>query len=394
MPRTDLARQLRLAAATTAVLALACTACTSKGSTTGGSATGSATGTSTSSTTGPATAPAPGTSSGTGQASASGPSASGASSDPSASPAGSDGPATPPPDPASVHANELGLVPVMMYHRLVAHAASDYERTPAEFESDLTFLEKNHFYPVTATDFVAGTIDIPAGDHPVVLTFDDGTTSQFALDADGKPKAGTAVAILEAFAAAHPDFPAVATFYVNQAPFGSKDGEQVLAWLHSHGFEVGVHTVHHLDLSTLTDAKVQSEIADNVKMIETAIPGYTPTTFALPFGSIPKDRALATSGSADGTTYHLAGVFAVGAGPSHSPYNAAFKASYIPRIRAEDQAQAKASDRPYISSSILPSLVSNTAELYTSDGDPKHVSYPKTTTIQVAPQWKSEAQPY
>src|SRR5947209_18311445 len=36
----------------------------------------------------------------------------------------------PPPPPASVKANELGLVPVLMYHRLVAHVASDYERTP------------------------------------------------------------------------------------------------------------------------------------------------------------------------------------------------------------------------------------------------------------------------
>src|SRR3954454_13096001 len=44
----------------------------------------------------------------------------------------------PPPPPASVKANELGLVPVLMYHRLVAKPASDYERSPEQFSGDLT----------------------------------------------------------------------------------------------------------------------------------------------------------------------------------------------------------------------------------------------------------------
>ena len=131
----------------------------------------------------------------------------------------------PPPSPASVHANELGKVPVLMYHKLTAHPTSDYERRPTDFIADLTYLEKHGFVPITAADFVAGKIDIPAGKHPVVFTFDDGTVSQFELGADGKPKPGTALALMQAFAATHPDFPAIATFYVNAAPFGTKAGE-------------------------------------------------------------------------------------------------------------------------------------------------------------------------
>ena len=313
-----------------------------------------------------------------------------ASAKPSASAAA---PSAPPPDPASVHANELGRVPVLMYHRIVEHPTGDYERSPADFVADLTYLEKNGFVPITLADFVAGKIDIPAGKHPVVLTFDDGTTSQFEL-VDGKPKAGTAYALMQTFAAAHPDFPAIASFYVNAAPFGTKAGEGALAYLTAHGSEVGVHTVHHYLLSSKTDAVVQSEIADNLAMIHTADPAQKITTMALPFGGRPKVHALAEKGSSGGTSYDLAGVLAVGANPSHSPYNATFDPFYIPRIRAQNVADAKKADQPYISGTWLPQLVADQATLYTSDGDPAHVSYPKTTTLQVAPQWKSEARPY
>jgi peptidoglycan/xylan/chitin deacetylase (PgdA/CDA1 family) len=298
-----------------------------------------------------------------------------------------------PPDPASVHANELGRVPVLMYHRISDHPTSDYDRRPADFVADLTYLEKNGFFPVTAADFAAGKIDIPAGKHPVVFTFDDGTESQFAL-ADGKPKAGTALALMQAFAATHADFPAIATFYVNAAPFGSKAGEGVLKYLTDHGDEVGDHTVHHYDLAIKSAAVAQAEIAQNLTMITAADPGYKVTTFALPFGASPKPKTLRVSGASGGVSYDFAGVFAVGAGPAHSPYNAAFDPGYIERIRAENQADAKPADRPYISSHWLPVLVADAATLYTSDGDPAHVSYPKASTIPVAAKWKSEAQPY
>jgi peptidoglycan/xylan/chitin deacetylase (PgdA/CDA1 family) len=373
MPRrtSSALRHARLAAALAGSVALACTGCTSSN----GSAAGGPT---TSAGTGPApvvatsAAPAP-------------------SAKASASPTTS---SAPPPAPASVHANELGRVPVLMYHKLTAHPSSDYDRRPADFNADLAYLEKHGFVPITAADLVAGKIDIPAGKHPVVFTFDDGTVSQFALGADGKPKPGTALALMQAFAVTHPDFPAVATFYVNAAPFGTTAGERVLAYLTAHGDEVGDHTVDHTNLHTATDAKVQAEIAGNLAMIVKADPSAKVTTFALPFGAIPKTRALDHSGSSGGTSYKFAGVFAVGAGPAHSPYNAAFDPLYVPRIRAQNQADAKAADRPYISSYLLPQLVANPSSLYVSDGDPGHVSYPRSTTIAVAARWKSVAQPY
>jgi hypothetical protein len=41
-------------------------------------------------------------------------------------------------DPAAVGANELGVVPVLMYHRLVPNPASVYDRTPEDFRAAVT----------------------------------------------------------------------------------------------------------------------------------------------------------------------------------------------------------------------------------------------------------------
>jgi hypothetical protein len=58
-------------------------------------------------------------------------------------------PTTPPPDPASVHANEIGVIPVLMHHRLVSKVDSEYDMTPAYFAAELERLQREGYYPVT-----------------------------------------------------------------------------------------------------------------------------------------------------------------------------------------------------------------------------------------------------
>ena len=86
----------------------------------------------------------------------------------------------PPPDPKAVGANELGEVPVLMYHRITPTPTSVYDRTPQDFRAELERLAAEDYVPVTATDYATGHIDIPAGKHPVVITFDDGYESFYA----------------------------------------------------------------------------------------------------------------------------------------------------------------------------------------------------------------------
>src|SRR5262249_46884112 len=149
-----------------------------------------------------------------------------------------------------VHANELGEVPVIMYHRIMAKPQSSLDRTPADVHAELVRLAQEGYVPITAADFVTGHIDLPAGAHPVVLTFDDGSSSQVAFDAAGNPTPDSAVGLIEAVHQQFPAFRPVATFFVNDNPFnlGPKAPDAV-RWLAQHGYEVANHTTHHLDLA-------------------------------------------------------------------------------------------------------------------------------------------------
>ncbi|RDI62837.1 polysaccharide deacetylase [Nocardia pseudobrasiliensis] len=286
--------------------------------------------------------------------------------------------------PAAVGANELGVVPILMYHQLSADPAGEYDQTPAKFRAELDRLYREGYRPVTVADYVAGTIDVPAGMHPVVLTFDDSTNSQLAFTPEGGLVPDTAVAILQEFATAHPDFRPRATFYVNNESFGNAPG--ALKWLVDHGYEVGSHTATHPNLAQLDNAGVQREFADNVRAIETATTSKV-HTMALPLGIYPAERALAVEGAADGAAYRFDAVLLVGAEPAPSPYGALDRMG-IPRIRSGQ------TDVAFASTYWLDRLAADPAERYTSDGDPNKISFPSGRATELAPAWAGRANPY
>jgi peptidoglycan/xylan/chitin deacetylase (PgdA/CDA1 family) len=288
-------------------------------------------------------------------------------------------------DPASVGANELGQVPVMMYHVVKPSPAGEYDQSPEEFRAELERLYKENYRPVTALDFVNGEIDIPAGMHPVVLTFDDSTTSQAQIGADGAPTPDTALGIMEAFGREHPDWKSTATFYVNNGAFADA---KVIPWLVEHGYEVGSHTATHANLKNLSDSGVQKEIATNVAEIEAAVPGYTVKTFARPFGIAPLNKALVSQGTYEGKTYTFLGTMLVGSNPSPSVFSAKFDPIAIPRIRSGR------GEQQLDSGFWLTQLARNPKNIYTSDGDPTKISFPKSEEAKLNSKYADKANPY
>ncbi|WP_243788896.1 polysaccharide deacetylase family protein [Saccharopolyspora gloriosae] len=284
-------------------------------------------------------------------------------------------PPPPPPAPESVHANELGKVPVLMYHRITTDPSSVYDRTPQDFRAELERLNAEGYTPITASEFADGRINIPAGRHPVVLTFDDGSTGQFTVDGNGAPAPDTAVRILLDTAAAHPEFRATATFFVFDPPFEDPGGRVTLPWLHEHGFEVGNHTLDHPNLGQVDSAEAQHEIASMQRIINAALPDVPVRSLALPLGMHPDDEALAADGSADGVTYHHDSVFLVGSNPAPSPFDADFDRQNIPRIRSQ---AATGEEAEYGSTQWLDELAGDPGSRYTSDGDPNRVSAPNS----------------
>ena len=100
--------------------------------------------------------------------------------------------------------NELGRSPCSCTTRSSWTAGGDYDLTPDEFRAELKRLWDEHYRPITASDLVNGTINVPMGTTPYVMTFDDGGESQIAFDPDGSIDPDTAVGIMLEFAKGHP----------------------------------------------------------------------------------------------------------------------------------------------------------------------------------------------
>jgi hypothetical protein len=297
-------------------------------------------------------------------------------------------------DPGEVGADELGLVPVIMYHRL-RDDPGDFDTTARQFRRELVWLFDNGYRPIRTVDLARGDIDIPAGTSPVVLTFDDSTREQAALTDDGRLEPDTSMGILVDVASRYDDVEPVASLYViTSSLFGGGDaGDRVLVDLHERGMEIGNHTHTHPSLSSLDAAGVRRELARNVAEITDRIPDAEVATIALPLGIAPDDRSLLAQGRAAGTRYRNLGALLVGSNPAPSPFHDDFRPLAIPRIRSSPAWDGGEPD--YGSRFWLRQLErSDGYRRYVSDGDPSVISFPADRLDELAPRFADRANPY
>lgn len=307
--------------------------------------------------------------------------------------------ATPAPSPSAdpaararrVQANELGDIPVLMYHRVHPEAAGDYDLTPVAFRAELKRLWREGYVPVRTVDLVDRELDTPEGKSPVVLTFDDSSVEQFAYTKKGEIDPDTAIGILLDFSAKHEDFEARASLYVNQRPFNSSEYPKMLRDLHRRGFELGNHTLEHKNLGASSRTEVQRQLALGRKLITDVVPDAEVATLSLPLGISPQPPRLAWSGQWSGLRYQHRGVLLVGSNPAPSPFDRSFDAHAIPRIRSAKQ---RGSVPNYGSEYWLDHLRKNPDERYVSDGDPERIAFPKRLLSQLDRRYGERAVPY
>lgn len=292
-----------------------------------------------------------------------------------------------------VKANELGMVPVIMYHRIMKKRLASIDRTPSQVRQELEKLAKQGYVPITAREFATGDIRVPAGKFPVVLTFDDGHDSHFALDESGMPKKNTAVELIYRVAKKYPSFRPVATFWINRYPFGLQEqGDQAKAvqWLTQHGFEVANHTWGHPNLRMLSTKKVREQIVRMERLIK-KLGLEASKTMALPYGAQPKSKKAARTGTWDGTKYDFEAVFLAGAEPSVSPYAKAFDRGAIQRIQSNGK---KGECRKWCTQYWLEWLNKHPGERYVSDGDPERISIPENLRGNIAGKRTTQVNAY
>lgn len=275
----------------------------------------------------------------------------------------------------STRANEMGQVLVLMYH-LIGYEESQYNRTPEEFRQDIADLQAAGYYPVNLCDFAAGEIDVPAGKSPVVITFDDSSGGQYRITADGTLDPDCAVAIMQA-AAKQGVWASRASFYPlidvdapDHVLFGQPElAAQKLRQLVSWGYEVGSHTVSHLNLKKASASEAKKQLLQSQRTLEELIGGsYDVTTLAAPFGEYPSQASILKSGEYEGEPYGYSAALRAMGGPSLSPFSDGFRPYHIPRVQV-------------CGTSLQDALAvyERSPELrYVSDGDPDTISIPET----------------
>lgn len=283
-------------------------------------------------------------------------------------------------DPASVSANELGQVMVLMYHH-IDEPEDTWVRTPDNFRRDLQQLYDQGFRPVSLTDYATGNIEIEPGYKPVVLTFDDGRQNNFNMiensNGDWDIDPDSAVGILTDFHKEHPDFPLEATFFINGGtPFGQEDlVEYKLNFIVDQGMDIGNHSYTHANFDDLTAEKLQYELGRLNNMVLEYLPDYEVNTLALPFGIRPQNEDLTKylhQGEYDGISYENIAILEVGWDPYHSPFHQDFNPLKIRRVRASEMDVDGVGMYDW-----LGHFESGARTPYISDGSAKTISYPQ-----------------
>lgn len=284
-----------------------------------------------------------------------------------------------PPEMQNPQPNELGEVMILMYHE-IGYPEGEWRRTPENFRRDLEILYTQGYRTISLSDLVRGTINIPAGTSPVVLTFDDGNKGNFYYsnnnNNEGEPAPDCAVAIMENFYAEKPDFGLNATFFIYYPnPFREPQHiEKKLNYLVAKGFEIGNHTYSHANLSQLNPTAIQRELALHVQATREYVPGYEVNSLALPYGGYPGENAsLLFEGSYEGITYRNEAVLLVGANPSVSPFHQKINNLKLPRIRASELKTEGVGLYDW-----LDYFQQNPHKRYISDGNPDFVTFPET----------------
>lgn len=254
--------------------------------------------------------------------------------------------------------DELGKVPIMMYHGIENIMNSDtkytggnvdkdgYTRTAEAFRNDLEKFYQKGYRMIKLSDYIDGKIDVEYGYSPLILTFDDGNSNNIKVtgrDSDGNIiiDGNSAVGIMEEYKKKYPDYNITAIFFVTDTLFNQPEyNEEILHWLIDNGYEVGNHTKGHNNFSKIDTVKTQEVVGYMYNKLESILGDKYERIVALPFGSPynleHENYPYIINGEYEGKKYNTVAALRVGWEPEVSPFNKDFDKTFLKRCRAYD----------------------------------------------------------
>ena len=299
--------------------------------------------------------------------------------------------------------NELGNVPIMMYHGIVNTKSNDtkytggnvdkdgYTRTTESFIEDLEFYYNNNYRMIRLKDYIKGQIYVEYGKSPIILTFDDGNENNIkvtGLDEQGNIiiDPNSAVGILESFKKKYPDYNITATFFINDTLFNQKEyNEQILNWLVDNNYDIGNHTKGHIDIKKEDADTVNHAIGYVYNQLDDIIPNKYVNIIALPFGSpYTKDNPnfkYVLKSTYNNKEYITESALRVGWEPELSPYHKDFDPTFLKRCRAYDN-----NGEDFDIKMVYSNLESTK---YISDGNPDTIVIPCNSEENINKNYKN-----
>ena len=278
--------------------------------------------------------------------------------------------------------NELGKVPIMMYHGIVNVKSEEtefvggnydkdgYARTAEAFRDDLEFYYKHGYRMIRLKDYLDGKIDCPKGTSPIILTFDDGSDNNIKVTGLDKNKniiidKDSAIGILEEMKKKYPDFNVTATFFLTKKLFRQDYSKKAMEWLIDNGYDIGNHTYDHVSLADKDIEFAKYQVVMQYENLKSIIGDKYVNIVALPLGQ-PNDygdpicQAIYDI-TIENNNHKTASLLKVGWEPEYSPFDKRVNIKYLKRVRAYDN-----NGEEYDLKSTFDKLEN---ERYVSDGD-------------------------
>lgn len=144
-------------------------------------------------------------------------------------------------------------VPVLMYHSISTIPGNSLGVPVKQFSEEMEWLRLQNYHSLSLEEFYQALVNkTPVPDKPILLTFDDGYSDNYD----------------EAWPTLRQNgFKATFFIITNSVGSGMMNWDQ-LNDLVREGNSIGSHTVHHLDLATLSNKQQESELAISKQEIE------------------------------------------------------------------------------------------------------------------------------
>lgn len=191
-------------------------------------------------------------------------------------------------------------VPVVMYHSLLQDEKrhGKYVIAPAEFETDLIWLEKHGYTTILVSDLITYTQGFPLPEKPILLTFDDGYYNNYlyAFEIAKKHQAKFVISPVASFSDHYTETGETNGYYTHCLWGQLKEmTESGLVEVQNHSYDL--HSSKGSSFGTAKRkgeskeqyrARISTDLLQAQERIQTET-GTLPTAFVYPFGEIGKD---------------------------------------------------------------------------------------------------------